>query len=33
VRGKLYLRICILSHRTRPDRIDEALDLIRSACS
>jgi aromatic-L-amino-acid decarboxylase len=33
VRGKLYLRICILSHRTRPDRIDEALDLIRAACN
>ncbi|MDT7537428.1 MAG: hypothetical protein QOI82_1013 [Actinomycetota bacterium] len=32
VRGKLYLRICILSHRTRPDRIAEALDLIRAAC-
>ncbi|MDT7573309.1 MAG: hypothetical protein QOE05_3483 [Actinomycetota bacterium] len=33
VRGKLYLRICILSHRTRPDRIGEALDLIRAAVS
>jgi aromatic-L-amino-acid decarboxylase len=33
VRGQLHLRICILSHRTRPDRIDEALDLIRAACS
>jgi aromatic-L-amino-acid decarboxylase len=32
VRGRLFLRICILSHRTRPDRIDEALDLIRAAC-
>ena len=30
VRGKLHLRICILSHRTRPDRVEEALDLIRS---
>ena len=31
VNGRLFLRICILSHRTRPDRIDEALDLIRAA--
>jgi aromatic-L-amino-acid decarboxylase len=33
VRGQLFLRICILSHRTRPDRIGEALDLIRAATS
>jgi aromatic-L-amino-acid decarboxylase len=33
VRGKLHLRICILSHRTRPDRIEELLDLIREAVS
>ncbi|MBK5305705.1 MAG: hypothetical protein JJD92_03360 [Frankiaceae bacterium] len=33
VRGTLYLRVCILSHRTRPDRINEALDVIRAACS
>jgi aromatic-L-amino-acid decarboxylase len=33
VRGQTYLRICILSHRTRPDRIQEALDLIRQACT
>jgi aromatic-L-amino-acid decarboxylase len=32
VRGKLFLRICILSHRTRPDRIAEAIELIRDAC-
>ncbi|MDX6197772.1 MAG: hypothetical protein QOJ79_923 [Actinomycetota bacterium] len=31
VRGKLFLRVCILSHRTRPDRIEELLDLIRAA--
>jgi aromatic-L-amino-acid decarboxylase len=31
VRGRLHLRICILSHRTRPDRIDEALAIIRDA--
>jgi aromatic-L-amino-acid decarboxylase len=31
VRGETYLRICILSHRTRPDRIREALDIIRAA--
>jgi aromatic-L-amino-acid decarboxylase len=30
--GHLYLRICILSHRSRPDRIRELLDLIRGAC-
>jgi aromatic-L-amino-acid decarboxylase len=31
VRGAVHLRICILSHRTRPDRIREALDIIRAA--
>jgi aromatic-L-amino-acid decarboxylase len=31
VRGRTYLRICILSHRTRPDRIREALDIIAAA--
>ncbi|MDT7545199.1 MAG: hypothetical protein QOE99_1309 [Actinomycetota bacterium] len=31
IRGAVHLRICILSHRTRPDRIHEALDIIRTA--
>jgi aromatic-L-amino-acid decarboxylase len=28
VRGRTHLRICILSHRSRPERIQEALDII-----
>jgi aromatic-L-amino-acid decarboxylase len=33
IRGKTYLRICILSHRTRPDRVAEAVELLRRAAS
>ena len=29
IRGRLFLRICILSHRSRPDRIHELVDIIR----
>jgi aromatic-L-amino-acid decarboxylase len=31
VRGETYLRLCILSHRSRPDRIEEAVQIIGSA--
>jgi len=30
-RGKTYLRMCILSHRSRPQRIREAVNIVRSA--
>jgi aromatic-L-amino-acid/L-tryptophan decarboxylase len=30
VRGEIYLRICILSHRSHPQRIREAVEIIRS---
>lgn len=30
-RGETYLRMCILSHRTTPERIREATDIIRGA--
>lgn len=30
IRGDTYVRICILSHRSHPERIREALDIIRS---
>ncbi len=29
--GRKYLRVCILSHRTRPDRIEEAIEIIKKA--
>jgi aromatic-L-amino-acid/L-tryptophan decarboxylase len=32
-RGKTYLRMCILSHRTHPERIREAVRIIRSAAA
>jgi len=31
VRGRTFLRMCILSHRTRPDRVEEAVQIIREA--
>ncbi len=31
IRGDSYLRLCILSHRSHPQRVREAVDLIRSA--
>jgi aromatic-L-amino-acid decarboxylase len=33
IRGRTYLRICILSHRSRPDRITELVDIVRSAAA
>ncbi|HEX8582081.1 MAG TPA: pyridoxal-dependent decarboxylase, partial [Acidimicrobiales bacterium] len=32
VRGRTYVRMCILSHRSHPDRIREAVEITRSAC-
>lgn len=29
-RGKTYLRMCILSHRSRPKRIREAVNIVRA---
>jgi aromatic-L-amino-acid decarboxylase len=31
IRGRVFLRMCVLSHRSRPARIHEAIDLIRTA--
>ena len=31
IRGRTHLRICILSHRSRPVRIAELVDIIRTA--
>ncbi|MCA1708590.1 MAG: aminotransferase class I/II-fold pyridoxal phosphate-dependent enzyme, partial [Actinobacteria bacterium] len=31
VGGRTYLRICILSHRTHPQRIKEGIEIIRAA--
>ena len=31
IRGQTYARICILSHRSRPERIHEGIEIIRSA--
>jgi len=31
IRGHVHLRICILSHRSRPDRIAELVDIVRTA--
>jgi aromatic-L-amino-acid/L-tryptophan decarboxylase len=33
VRGKTYLRACILSHRSHPERIREAVEIICSAAT
>lgn len=33
IRNHLYLRICILSHRSHPMRIREGIDIIRSAAA
>jgi aromatic-L-amino-acid decarboxylase len=32
VEGRFALRLCILSHRTHRDRLEEALDIILGAC-
>ncbi|RKN22069.1 aminotransferase class V-fold PLP-dependent enzyme [Micromonospora musae] len=31
IRGRKVIRMCILSHRTHRDRVDEALDLVEKA--
>jgi aromatic-L-amino-acid decarboxylase len=31
MRGRVFLRMCVLSHRSRPARIREAVELIRAA--
>src|SRR5262245_34330115 len=31
IRERAYLRICILSHRSRPDRMTELVDIVRTA--
>ncbi|HEV8420205.1 MAG TPA: amino acid decarboxylase, partial [Actinomycetota bacterium] len=31
IEGQFIIRACILSHRTHRDRIEEAVDIIRSA--
>lgn len=33
VRGQTFIRMCILSHRSRPERIEEALDIISAAAA
>lgn len=33
VRGQSFIRMCILSHRSRPERIEEALDIISAAAA
>jgi aromatic-L-amino-acid/L-tryptophan decarboxylase len=31
IRGRYFLRVCIVSHRTHRDRVEEAVEIIRSA--
>jgi aromatic-L-amino-acid/L-tryptophan decarboxylase len=33
IRGNTYVRMCILSHRSHPERIREAVELIRSCAA
>ena len=33
VRGRYTIRACILSHRTHRDRIDECIDIVRTAAA
>lgn len=33
INGKRYIRMCILSHRSTPERIDEAVEIITAAAS
>jgi hypothetical protein len=33
IRGEYTLRVCIVSHRTHADRIDECAELIRKAAA
>jgi aromatic-L-amino-acid decarboxylase len=31
IRGRTYLRVCVLSHRSRPQRLQELVELVREA--
>jgi aromatic-L-amino-acid decarboxylase len=31
IRGRTYLRVCVLSHRSRPQRLHELVELVREA--
>jgi aromatic-L-amino-acid decarboxylase len=33
VRGAYWLRVCIVSHRTHADRIDECAAIVREAAA
>jgi aromatic-L-amino-acid/L-tryptophan decarboxylase len=33
IRGRYWIRVCVVSHRTHRDRIEEAIDIIRAAAS
>jgi aromatic-L-amino-acid decarboxylase len=33
IEGKQYLRVCVLSHRTDSDRIDEGIEIIQKAAA
>jgi aromatic-L-amino-acid decarboxylase len=33
VRGEYTIRICIVSHRTHADRIDECIEIVRKAAA
>jgi aromatic-L-amino-acid decarboxylase len=33
IEGQQYLRVCVLSHRTDSDRIDEAIEIIQKAAA
>jgi aromatic-L-amino-acid decarboxylase len=33
IRGRFVIRPCIVSHRTHKDRIDEAIEIVRSAAA
>ena len=33
LRGRFVIRPCIVSHRTHKDRIDEAIEIVRSAAA
>jgi aromatic-L-amino-acid/L-tryptophan decarboxylase len=33
IRGRLYIRMCILSHRTTRERVEEAVDIIAAAAA
>ena len=33
IRGEYWLRVCIVSHRTHADRIDECAEIIRRSAA